>query len=204
MVFKIPDKRSSKARISFDPSQLCLVGPWDLPASTNSTTYSTHAKWGFWKDLTIHQHFCEISSVKVTRQLSTISRTKNLSFHFCPETPTMGFPSKVSCFNLIKCQFTGSKQDTIKVSNFLDINIPMLSLNPGDSNFIKCQFTGSKHHTIQLFKLSPSHKHSNTLFINLYSFVKCIHWHGHDLKQIGSIYNVCLQLQWPIDHIRKH
>ena len=115
MVFKIPDKRSSRARISFDPSQLCLVGPCDLTASTNSNTYSTHAKWRFWKDLTIHQHFCEISSVKVTRQLSTISRTKNLSFHFCPETPTMGFPSKVSCFNLIKCQFTGSKQDTIKV-----------------------------------------------------------------------------------------
>ena len=115
MAFKIPDWRSSKARTLFDPFQLCLIGPCDLTASTNSNTYSTHAKWRFWKDLTIHQPFSEISSVKVTRQFLTISGRRNFSFHFCPETPTMGFPSKVSCFNLIKCQFTGSKQDTIKV-----------------------------------------------------------------------------------------
>ena len=65
--------------------------------------------------------------MKMKKVFLSVSRNNNLSFYFYLETSTMGFSSKVSCFNLIKCQFTGNKQDTIKVSNFLDINIPTLS-----------------------------------------------------------------------------
>ena len=124
-----PYWRYSEARVLFDPSQLCLIEPWDLIPS-KSNTYSAHANMPTvgsetnWKSMGI---FVDLNQWKWKECLLLLLETTTCRFLFYLETSTMEFPSKVSCFNLIKCQFTGNKQDTIKVSNFLDINIPMLS-----------------------------------------------------------------------------